>query len=202
MLRFSGGNRSRVEIDVLLWLRPSVFSLSLTPGVSIFDLVSPFLHLPLLSLSFLFPLSFFSFSSVRLLSRPSVPLLRFVFRVAAFHFDSPKLPARCQTFDYWIARVFLLRQFFLLFSSFVLSLSLPLSFSLFRLISLTEKIRGDRSRCYFIVASQSHCRRISLFHARQIVELALPEKVRNCALQPREIAGSRRDTRAYARSRS
>lgn len=118
---FEGRNRraSLITAKCLLSL-----SLSLTLGVSIFDLVSPFLHLPLLSLSFLFPLSFFSFSSVWLLSRPSVPLLRFVFRVAAFHFDFPKLPARCQTFDYWIARVFLLRQFFLLFSSFVLSLSL------------------------------------------------------------------------------
>lgn len=172
--------------------------------MSIFDLVSPFLHLLLLSLSFLFPLSFFSFSSVRLLSRPSVPLLRFVFRVAAFHFDSPKLPARCQTFDYWIARVFLLRQFFLLFSSFVLSLSLPLSFSLFRLISLTETIRGDRSRWYFMVASQSHIAaayrcftvgRLSNWRSRRKFEIV------RCNLA-KLLARAETRGRAYARSRS
>lgn len=48
---------------------------------------------------------------------------------------------------------------------------------------------------------RKHTATASLSHGRQIVELALLEKVRNCALQLGEITGSRRDTRAYARSR-
>lgn len=113
--RSPGGNRSRVGIDVPLWLRPSIFSLRLP--VCLFSV---------------FPsrtLSLFLYLSLRLCPSSLSPRCYHAhpfcyyapFSVATFHFDFPKLPARCQTFDYWVARNVLAVGSFFFFS---ISLSL------------------------------------------------------------------------------
>lgn len=142
MPRTSDGNRSRVEIDVLFWLRPSFFSLRLP--LSILDSLSFYLSLSSIILSFCSA------------SYHAHPLHDYTpFSVATFHFDFPEFPARCQMFTYWIVRTFFpLAPFFL-------------SRKQLRSISLAEKIRVDRA----LIALRDLAQTMPLFHNRQFVRL-------------------------------
>lgn len=158
------GIRSRVEIDMLFWLRPCFFSLprSFSPA--------PRCLFSTPSLRF----SLASSLSVLVSITPIRSTITLRFQWQRFISIFLEFPARCQMFSYWIVRTFFpLAPFFTRGSSFARFLSLRKFVSTAPLIALRDPAQT-----------------MPLFHGRQIVRLA--EKVRNCALQRREIASMSR----------
>lgn len=164
------GIRSRVEIDMLFWLRPCFFSLSFS------------LSLRLPAVYFRLRFSLASSLSVLVSITPIRSTITLRFQWQRFISIFLEFPARCQMFSYWIVRTFFpLAPFFTRGSSSARFLS-PRKF-----VSTAP-----------LIALRDPAQTMPLFHGRQIVRLA--EKVRNCALQRREIASTSRMLRTLSRS--
>lgn len=169
------GIRSRVEIDMLFWLRPSFFSLPLS--LSFFPTPRCLFSTP--SLCFSLPSSLSALVSIT----PIRSTITLRFQWQRFISIFLEFPAGCQMFSYWIVRMFFPAGFF---------------FHSRKQLRSILSARKFASTAPLIALRDPAQTMPLLFHDRQIVRLA--EKVRNCALQRREIASTSRMLRTLSRS--